>query len=302
MPAFLESEYKPAKPEHALFHVIPVPLERSVSYGHGTARGPEAILAASQELEALEAGLAPGEGGIYTAPQVDCQGSPQEIMARIEGAVANALRDNAVPVLLGGEHAATLGALRALARQAARTGEPFGIVQFDAHADLRNEYLGDKFSHAAVMRRAVLDLGLPLVQFAVREISREEVEVRRIYNVTHYDACFLARVGLPEKPLPDDFPRRIYISFDVDALDSSLMPATGTPSPGGLNWRETHFILEKAAQGHEIIGMDVMELAPIKGLHHADFTAAKLAHLLMALAWQERRERAGTSPQTQEKQ
>lgn len=282
--AFLASEYAPAAPEAARFHVIPAPLERSVSYGGGTAAGPTAILAASQQLEALENGMAPGASGIYTAPPVDVSGHPEAVLGRIEAAVDKALAAGAIPLLLGGEHTVTLGALRALARQAHARGEPFGVIQFDAHADLRDEYHGDPYSHASVMRRAVADLGLPLVQFAVREISREEVEVRRRYDVTHYDAYFLARVGLPEKPLPEGFPKRIYISFDVDALDPSLMPATGTPSPGGLTWKETEFILERCVHDHEVIGLDVAELSPIAGLHHADYTAARLAHLLMALA------------------
>lgn len=288
--AFLASEYAPSAPEKARFHIIPAPLERSVSYGGGTSAGPAAILAASQQLEALENGMAPGESGIYTAPPLDVSGHPEAVLGRIVGAVDAALAQGAIPVILGGEHTVTLGALRALARQAHERGEPFGVVQFDAHADLRDQYEGDPYSHASVMRRCVADLGLPLVQFAVREISREEVEVRKSYGVTHYDAYFLARVGLPEQPLPEGFPRRIYISFDVDALDPSLMPATGTPSPGGLSWKETQFILERCVQGHEVIGLDVVELAPIAGLHHADYTAAKLTHLLMALATHENSE------------
>lgn len=281
---FLASEYPPSPPERAAFHIIPVPLERSVSYGGGAAAGPVAILAASQQLEDQEGGMAPGESGIYTAPAVDVSGHPEAVLGRIEDAVTAALRCGAIPVLLGGEHTVTLGALRALARDAHARHEPFGVVQFDAHADLRAEYQGDPYSHASVMRRAVEDLGLPLVQFAVRDISRGEVEVRERFGVTHYDAWFLSRVGLPEQPLPEGFPRRIYITFDVDGLDSSLMPATGTPSPGGLNWRESRYILERCVAGHEVIGLDVVELAPIAGLHHADFTAAKLVHLLMGLA------------------
>lgn len=281
---FLASEYAPVSPEEAAFHIIPVPLERSVSYGGGAARGPAALLAASQQLEAWESGLAPGESGFYTAPPVDCSGPVEAVLERIEAVARRALECGAVPVLLGGEHTVSLGALRALAADARARGEPLGVVQFDAHADLRPHYEGDPYSHASVMYRAVADLGLPLVQFAVRDMSREEVHIRRRFGVTHYDAYFLARVGLPEKPLPEDFPRRIYVSFDVDGLDSSLMPATGTPSPGGLSWREAQFVLEKCAQGRQIAGLDVVELAPIPGLHHADFTAAKLTHLLMALA------------------
>lgn len=286
--SFLESEYKASPPEKSAFYIIPCPWERSVSYGKGTSRGPAAILAASQEMEAIESGMAPGMGGFYTAPPVNCEGSPEEVLGRIAKEVAKALDCGCIPVLLGGEHTVTLGALRAMAHACKNRHEPLGVVQFDAHADLRDDYMGDPYSHGAVMRRVIKDLHLPLVQFAVREISAEEIEVREVHGITHYDAYFLARVGLPEKPLPEDFPRNIYISFDVDGLDSSLMPATGTPSPGGLNWRETQFILEKCAQDRLIVGMDVVELAPIAGLHHADFTAAKLVHLLMGLAWSER--------------
>lgn len=287
-PTFLESEYKNAPANESMFWIIPCPWERTVSYGKGTAKGPDAILTASREMEAMESGMAPGTAGFHTTAPIDCEGDPEVVLGRIEKVVSEALAHKAIPMLLGGEHTVTLGALRALARAAKAAHESFGVIQFDAHADLRDEYDGDQYSHGAVMRRAVKDLGLPLVQFAVREISAEEIEVREVYGVTHYDAYFLARVGLPEKPLPEDFPRNIYITFDVDGFDSSLMPATGTPSPGGLNWRETQFILEKCADNHNIVGLDVVELAPIAGLHHADYTAAKLAHLLMALAWQEK--------------
>lgn len=280
--SFLESEYPPAAPDHAAFYVIPCPLERSVSYGKGAANGPAAILAASQELEAIEYGMAPGKAGIHTMPPINCEGSPEAVLTRIEAAVDTALRHHAIPVILGGEHTATLGALRALGHDPACN--PLGVVQFDAHADLRSQYGGDRYSHASVMARAIEELDIPLVQIAVRDMSPEEIEVQTNRGITTYDALFLSRVGLPEKPLPPDFPEKIYITFDVDAFDSSLMPATGTPSPGGLNWKETHFILETCIRGHKVIGLDVMELAPIPGLHHADFTAAKLVHLLMGLA------------------
>lgn len=283
---FLESEFTPASPDTAAFYIIPCPLEKSVSWGRGTALGPRAILEASQQLESLESGMSVGQAGFYTTPAIDTSGPSAEVIARVEKTVNLALRHHAIPVLLGGEHTASLGALKALADASRKSGRPFGVVQFDAHADLRAEYHGDRYSHASVMRMAVEDLGLPLVQLAVREISPEEVEVREKYGVTHYDASFLARVGLPEKPLPEDFPHDIYITFDVDAFDPSLMPATGTPSPGGINWREAHFILEAVIRQHKVIGLDVMELAPIPGLHHADYTAARLTHLLMALAWE----------------
>lgn len=282
--SFLESEYKPAPPDKARFYVIPCPMERSVSYGGGAADGPAAIIAASQQLERQESGMMPGAAGIYTMPPINCSGPAETVLTRIESAVEQALAHKAIPVILGGEHTVTLGALRAIQFELSKKGQDFGVVQFDAHADLREEYKGDRLSHASVMRRATDELGIPLVQFAVREISPEEIEVRERLDVTHYDAYFLARVGLPEQPLPETFPKNIYITFDLDAFDSGLMPATGTPAPGGINWREAQFILEACVKGHHVLGFDVVELAPIKGLHHADFTAAKLTHLLMGLA------------------
>ncbi|MDR3358322.1 MAG: agmatinase [Desulfovibrio sp.] len=276
---FLDLEYPQAPPERAAFHVIPVPLERSVSYGGGAANGPAALLLASRQLEAAENGLAPGESGFYTAPFVRCEGDAEAVLAQVESMVARAVDCRACPVLIGGEHTVSLGALRALAR----CGE-IGIVQIDAHADLRPEYGGDPFSHACVMYRAVNDLKLPLVQFAVRELSREESAIRRKLRIRHYDAAVLARGGLPSDPLPQDFPRRVYISFDLDGLDPSLMPATGAPSPGGLFWHDTVELLRRCALGREIVGFDVVELAPVPGLRHADFTAAKLVHVLMTLA------------------
>lgn len=280
-PSFLDSEYEPSLPEKAYFHVIPVPYEATVSYGGGTAQGPAALLEASRQLEDWDGISAPCEGGVYTAPAVDCTGSVHDVLGRIEQAVAHSLDCGALPVLLGGEHTVSLGALRALAGAG---GEPFGIVQIDAHADLRHEYEGSPFSHACVMCRAVKDLSLPLAQFACRDFSREEVRTREEYGVIAFDAAAIAKNGIPDKPLPDSFPRRLYLSFDVDGLDSSLMPATGTPSPGGLGWFEALQVLERCISGRTVVGCDVVELAPIAGLHHADFTAAKLTHALMGMA------------------
>lgn len=284
--SFLESEYTPALPQHARFHIIPAPMELSVSYGQGTARGPQAILEASQQLEAgvevCHGYSCPGDHGVYTCPPVDCTGTPQAALARIETAVRESLHahEAVIPVLLGGEHTATLGALRALR---AREALPFGIVHFDAHADLRAEYEGNVYSHACVMYRTLHELGLPLAQFGVRELCRAEIAIRQKYNIIHYDAETLVCKGLPSNPLPDTFPQRVYITFDVDALDPSLMPATGTPSPGGLGWYDALTLVKQCVVGRTVIGMDVMEFAPLPPLHYADFTAAKLVYCLMGM-------------------
>ncbi len=284
---FMGSELPLLPADKCRYRIISVPYEDNVSYGGGTSRGPAAIIEASDQLEAWDGESIPGEDGIFTGPVVDCTGSPEAVLARIERAVAEALNSNNIPVLLGGEHTVTLGALRALARR--RGGEKFGVVQFDAHGDLRNTYEDTPYSHGSVMRRAC-DLGLSLMQVAVRSLCLEEVNFRKTYGVSHLDAAEFSRLGglaatkeSGFKLLPDDFPKDIYITFDIDALDASLMPATGTPDPGGLSWYEALRLLELTVAGRNVIGLDLVEVAPMPGYHAAEFTAAKLLYYLLGI-------------------
>jgi agmatinase len=280
VPAFLASELPETKPENARFHVLPVPWEATVSYGGGTAAGPEAILHASQQLEVFDGYSMPADLGIFTHPAVDCAGGAEAVLGRIEAATCRILDMGGTPVLLGGEHTVTLGALRALKKSFGT----FGIVQFDAHADLRDSYSGTRFSHACVMRRAC-ELGLPLFQIGVRAISPEELAFRATTpTIAHLDATQLWETGVPSPLLPPDFPSQIYITFDVDGLDSSLMPATGTPEPGGLFWREAIRAIHLATAGRRVLGLDVVELASEPGLRHAEYTAARLTYMLMGAA------------------
>lgn len=276
---FLGSELPELSPENAFFHVIPVPYEASVSYGHGTADGPGTILAASDQLELWDGESVPADLGIYTAPPVDCAGSPEEVLLRVRETVEASLAQGGLPVLLGGEHTVTYGALAALKAR----HEQFGIIQIDAHADLRDSYEGSRWSHACVMRRAAQDLGLPLVQFGVRAMCLEEVQARRDLGVIAHDAAALVMHGLPEQPLPKTFPAKLYVTFDVDGLDSAIMPATGTPVPGGLDWYSALALIIRSVRGRQVIGMDVVEFAPIAGLHAPDFTATRLVYALMGI-------------------
>ncbi len=277
---FLSSEVPSCPADEARFHVIPVPYEATVSYAGGTARGPEAILEASDQLELYDGISFPGKGGIFTHAPVDCSGTPEEVMDRVRKAVLTALSAGAMPVTLGGEHSLTYGEMAAL-KESFGT---FGVVQFDAHADLRDSYEGSKWSHASVMRRAVKDLGLPLVQLGNRIFCKEEMEARREHNVVSWDAPYLCRHGIPENLIPEDFPRNIFITFDVDGLDPSIMPETGTPVPGGLGWYQALDLAEKAMTGRTLLGFDVVELAPREGHIVSDFAAASLTYALMGLA------------------
>lgn len=269
MKKFLESEIPNLPPEECFFHVICAPMEETVSYGGGTGRGPQAILEASDQLEAFDGESCPCELGIYTVPE------NFQTLEKIEAEVSNIWKQNKFPVLLGGEHTVTLGALRALNA----AGEEFGIIQFDAHADLRDEYEGSTLSHACVMRRAIDDLGLPLFQIGVRALSLEEHELRIERGIQFSNGW-----NFSSEDLPADFPEKVYITFDVDGLDPSIMPSTGTPVPNGLTWREAFQCLEKIAAERKIIAADVVELAPIDGLHAPDFGAAQLVYKIMGLA------------------
>ena len=282
MKAFLESEFAPAAKNVAGFHVIPVPMELSVSYGRGTCLGPQAILTASQQLEADVYGYRPGDLGIHTQKPITRKGRYAEAwLEAIAARVAEALQWQAVPVLLGGEHTVTLGAARAFKD----AGRDIGFIHFDAHADLRDTYEGSPFSHACVMRR-VHELGFPVLQLGTRAVAQEERDYRSANpgTITAYDGLDIADGKVPADFIPRGFPEEVYVSFDVDGLDPSIMPATGTPVPGGLLWYDVVNMMHVVAASRRISGIDVVEFAPIKGLHAATFTVALLTQLLMAMA------------------
>lgn len=279
LPGFLASEYVNAPADRAAFHVIPAPMEISVSYGGGAAKGPSAILDASQQLEADDRGLAPGRYGIHTQPLVTAATDTAEAwLDAVEERLMQCFASGAAPLLLGGEHTLTLAAARVLRR----LGRRVGFVQFDAHADLRDRYEGSPLSHACVMRR-ILDLDFPILQLGTRAYSQEERALRRRHRIPAFDADDLDRDLSTLQLFPEDFPREVYVTFDVDGLDPSLMPATGTPVAGGLTWREAMRLLDQVAATRKIVGADVVELAPLPGLHYADFAAAQLAHRLLGL-------------------
>ncbi|KIC47848.1 agmatinase [Tateyamaria sp. ANG-S1] len=283
MTHFLAGELTAAErdPRTAGFQVIPVPLERTVSYGAGTAQGPEAIIEASTELERLFAGSEPCTKGIATQEAVECSGPLPEVMENIAARTESAVRAGAVPVTLGGEHALTYGAVCGIRRAVARS---IGIVQIDAHADLRCAYQGERHSHASVMQLLAEEEGIPLAQFGVRALCQEEANLRKTANVFFRDAEELVVGDVHAVDLPTDFPQDIYISFDLDGLDPSILPDTGTPVPGGLGYYQALNLLRHALKGRRLIGCDVVELAPTPGGAVSSFTAAQITYALMSLA------------------
>ncbi|WP_298908365.1 agmatinase [uncultured Aliiroseovarius sp.] len=278
MSIFLDSELTEAeRTDTARFHVIPVPLERTVSYGSGTKDGPAAIIDASNELERLCKGIEPCADGIFTQSAVDCDGPLPEVMERIAARTEAVVKAGHVPVTLGGEHSLSYGAVTGVMRA---LGQPVGIVQIDAHADLRIAYQGEKHSHASVMHMLAED-GVRLAQYGVRALCPQEAESRQQNNVVFIDAEELVTQNIFSVDLPEDFPELVYVSFDVDGLDPSQMPATGTPVPGGLSYYQALHIVESALIGRRCVGLDVVELAP-NGDEAWDFTAAQITYRLMS--------------------
>lgn len=281
---FLASEIDNGESGSSRFHVIPAPLEKSVSYGRGTAGGPSAILQASNQLELLTHGFDPSAWGIHTQPALSPRISVKRFLSELEERTRHALEQGAIPVTLGGEHALSFAPIAACARW---FPEEIGVIQFDAHADLRTAYEGNPYSHASVMQRVARELDLSIFQVGVRTFCEEEAEFRKEHAVGHIDGPELFSSGrsdiaaLIADAFPQGFPDRVYISFDVDVFDASFMPATGTPVPGGLFWNETIELLRSLAESFTIIGFDIVELSPIRDLPYCDFAAAQLAYDLM---------------------
>jgi len=262
--------------------VVPFGLEASVSFGGGTARGPQAIIDASHQVELFDEELwrePCRDFDLATLAPFPLESGVQPALDQLEAVVEGILADGRFPLILGGEHSLTAGAIRPFLER----HDDLVILQFDAHADLRDGYEGEAYSHAAAMRRCLDAPGVNLVSVGVRNISageipfleanRERIEIYWAKDRATWD------IGEIVAPLAG---RPVYLTFDLDGFDSSLMPATGTPEPGGLFWDDAINIIRAASQAAgEIVGADIVELAPIAGLHGCDFVAAKLAYKIL---------------------
>ena len=280
-PTFLHGELTNDEldPDRALFHVIPAPLELTVSYGSGTRRGPEAILEASEQLERWDGSDEPCKSGIYTQGPVRCD-EMDRAQAELQRRGYELAINEQIPVTLGGEHSLSYGVVKGVMEA---IGQPIGLIQIDAHADLRIAYQGYKHSHASVMH-LLADEGCQIVSFGVRAFCKEEAEQRQRYGVLAWDAETLVTQNIHQVSLPDHFPKDVYITFDLDGLDPSILPATGTPVPGGLGYYQSLSLIESALKGRRCVGIDVVELAPIDSQPVSDFTAALITYRLMGLA------------------
>lgn len=258
------------------FHVIPVPYDVTSSYMPGSSRGPLAIIDASTNLELYdqEFGMEPAKAGISTHRLLPIfPADPERMLHEIEQSVSAVRAGSKLPIVLGGEHTVSLGAVRALA-----SSERFMVVSLDAHADLRDSYQGTRLSHACFLRRAAEHT--ECCALGVRSLSSEEADHAARTGMRITFAETLIGDGVDKVDL-DFLPETIYLSIDLDVLDPSIMPATGTPEPGGLDWYQTIALLRRIVAGRRVLGFDVVELCPLPGNPAPDFTAAKLIYKMM---------------------
>lgn len=277
-------------PDQAGVYVLPAPYEHTSSYVPGSEGGPSAILEASQQVELYDETLGFETyrqwGGVATAVPLDLKGKvDRAAVDAIEAFVRPHVASQRFVLTLTGEHTGALGAIRAHAKRY----PDLCVVQVDAHGDLRQAYQGNPYSHASVMARVVED-GLPLVQVGIRSISPEEIEL--ITHTKTISTFFASKILDPSGPyigraanwVPEVVKActgPVYLTFDCDGLDASLVPALGTPEPGGLGWYDTLSLVTALADGPGIIGMDVSEIAPIEGFVAPQFAVARLIYRIL---------------------
>ena len=273
----------PAKDAKAV--IIPFGLEGSVSYGGGTAKGPQAMIDASHQVELFddEFWCEPVQDyGVATVRQPKISRDLPKALSQLEDMVEDALKEGKFPMVFGGEHSVTAGSIRPFARRF----KDLTVLHFDAHADLRDGYQGEHYSHASAIRRVLDFKNVKVVSFGIRNISKSEIPFleKNHDRVKIYWARDKKNWNLKEA-LKIFKGKPVYVTFDIDGLDASLMPATGTPEPGGLFWDDVMPIIHEVAKVSRFVGGDVNELAPKPQMHGCDFLAAKLAYKILNYAF-----------------
>ncbi len=262
--------------------VVPFGLEKTVSYGGGTKNGPKEIIKASHQVELYDEELnyEPHKKiGIKTLKPFKIDKNINKALKKISLINENILNKKKFPLVLGGEHSITPGCIIPFTKKF----KNICLLHFDAHADLRESYLGEKFSHASAIRRCLDYKNVSLISFGIRNISKGEIPFlkknsKRI-NIFWAKDKKKWNLNTFKKMIKN---KTVYLTFDVDGFDSSIMPATGTPEPGGLFWNESIEIIKIAAKNSNIVGADINELAPIKGFNSYNFLVAKLAYKILA--------------------
>jgi agmatinase len=265
--------------EHARVVVLPVPLDRTTSYVAGTRNGPHEILVASSHMELWdeETGTDVHSIGIFTLPEMDFPfGTIDEVVAEIRRVASEIVGRGKFPVVLGGEHSITSAVVAAIAER----HPGLSVLQIDAHADLRDTYMGTPHNHACAMRR-VLEHA-PTTQVGIRSLSPEEAAaIPSLPTHVFYDFNMRADPNWMDRVVAT-LSDTVYVTIDVDGFDPAIMPATGTPEPGGLSWYEMIGLLRRVAEKKRVVGFDLVELSPMGGNVAPNFLCAKLIYKLLS--------------------
>lgn len=264
--------------EKAKVVVLPVPYGKTVSYRKGTEKGPKAILDASDKLEFFDEELQREiyKIGINTQVPVNVKNlSSKRIIDIVEKRVSDIYKKKKMPVVLGGEHSVTIGAVKA----AKKEFNDLSVLYFDSHYDLKDSYEGSKYSHACVARR-LLEIA-PLVEIGVRSLSKDEKDFLSNNNVETTTMLDARKNQDWRSKIKNSLSKNVYISIDLDVFDPSIMPSVGTPEPGGFGWYEFLDAIRDIITGRNIVGFDVVELCPIKNMIAADFMAARLIYKII---------------------
>jgi agmatinase len=266
--------------------IVPIPYEATTTYRKGCEKGPDALIEASDQLELYDEELQKEVGlelGIYTYESIadtrkDPTITPEAMLEETTKVVKQLIQDQKFVIAIGGEHAITTGVVQAYRETLAET---FTVVQIDAHGDMRYIYHGSLHNHACVMRR-ILEMGLPTLPVAIRSICQEEADLIKEKQIpVVWDRDIASKPDWIEMAISRIETPKVFITIDVDGIDPCLIPAVGTPEPGGLSWYELLKFLRRVFETHEVIGCDLMELAPLEESVVSEFTSAKLVYKLI---------------------
>ncbi len=275
----LEEEYSSFKKSKAV--ILQAPYDKTTTYIHGAVNGPTAIIDASKYMERFDDELNQEtfKIGIHTMEPLPIQNlASEEMVDKVYAQTLELLKANKFPVMLGGEHAVTIGAVKAFKE----IYPNISVLHLDAHYDMRDVYFGSKLNHGCVARR-ILEI-CPIVQAGVRSLSKEERDFLatqsdgKVKTVSVYD---ILETPLWKDVVSSSLSENVYITIDLDVYDPALVPATGTPEPGGIGWYEALSLLREVTKDKKVVGFDVVELCPIKGSIASDFLAAKLVYRLL---------------------
>ena len=266
--------------------VVPFGLEKTVSYGGGTKNGPKEIIRASHQVELFDEELNKEpykEIGIKTVKPFAIKKKIGDALDQLSAINKEILSKNKFPMVFGGEHSITPGSIKPFVKRY----DQITLLHFDAHADLRESYQGEKFSHASAIKRCLDFKNVNVVSFGIRNLSQPEMEFYN--NNRNRIEIFWGKdkknwdLSILDKLFKD---KTVYITFDVDGFDASIMPATGTPEPGGLLWEDVLPIIKEVCKISNIVGADINELAPIKNFDSYNFLVAKLAYKILAYTFE----------------